>query len=146
MRFFLKTPHLILFIICLIVLAPVSKADTEINKRPITLQDIMKFKAIENTLISEDGNWVVYQIKPDRGNGQVIVYNTVSRTNATIERAEKPIISKDGRWVAAALLEDALKSAKNKKDDIAKKGMALMETSSQNIISFEKIKNTNYIQ
>lgn len=111
------------------------------GKRPLTFRDIMKFKEIHNPVIAEDGNWVAYTARPDRGNGEVIVYHVSSRKSYVIERGEKPLISKDGKWAAAYIKPDALALEKAKKKEKLKQGLALLETANGQITSFEKVKD-----
>ena len=113
-------------------------------KRLLSFKDIMMFKEILDPLISDDGNWVVYNSQPDRGNGEVIVTNVNTRESFVIDRGNKPVISKDGKWVASFIKPDALKMEKAKKKEKLKQGMVLLETSTGKKISFEKIKEFSF--
>lgn len=136
----------IVFILSILLL-PQSGWTAKSTKKPLELQDIMKFKQIRGPLISDNGKWVTYSAKPDRGNGQVIAVHTESGKSFTIKRGAKPIITKNGAFVAAAVEPDfaALekwaggKDKKNKKKK-PKNGLALLDTSSGKISSFEKVK------
>ena len=110
------------------------------KKKVLTFQDIMEFKEINNAAMSADGEWVVYNAQPDRGNGEVIVYGVSSDKSFTIERGIKPVISKDGKWAAALIKPDALTLEKAKKKDKPEQGMTLLETTTGKITTFEKIK------
>ncbi len=105
---------------------------------------MMKFKSIQNPGISEKGDWVVYNTKPDRGNGEAIAYSVNTGKTFTIPRGDKPIITKDNRWVAAAVQPDAQELEKASKKDKPKTGMALLDTSTGKIISVEKVKGFTF--
>lgn len=90
-------------------------------KRPLSLQDMMKFKFINNPVLSEKGDWVVYTIKPDRGNTDVGIYSIKTGKSGTIPLASNPKISKDGNWVAVKINEDAIKKAKEAAEKEKKK-------------------------
>ena len=75
----------------------------EAGDRPLTFEDLMKFRQIRDASISEDGAWVAYALVPDRGDGEAVVRSTSAEGVFRIERATKPLISADGRWVAAAI-------------------------------------------
>ena len=110
-------------------------------KRPLTFRDIMKFKEIHNPAISDDGNWVVYNAQPDRGNGQVLVHNVITGKSVVIERGIKPLITKDGKWVAAFVKPDALTVGKTKDEETLKQGLVLLETAGGPGISMERVKD-----
>jgi dipeptidyl aminopeptidase/acylaminoacyl peptidase len=106
--------------------------------RPLTFEDLMKFRQIQNASISRDGAWVAFALVPDRGDGEAVVRSTASDTRFRIERGEDPVISADGFWVAAAItptLEEREKAkAKRDKngagkndDDKPKKGLSLLD-------------------
>ena len=109
----------------------------EAGDRPLTFEDLMKFRQIEGTTISSDGHWVAYALVPDRGDGELVVRSTASKTLYRIERGSDPEISADGLWVAAAIaptLEErekaqAKKSRKGagKDEDKPKKGLSLLD-------------------
>jgi len=116
-------------------------------KRPLTVQDIMQFKTIQDPLISEDGKWLVYNSQPDRGNGEVMVYDLTGEPRAyeRIPRGKKPAVSKDGRWIAALVEPDAKELEKEEKKDENngdknKTGAALLDTVTGKLLNFENVK------
>ena len=46
------------------------------SKRPIELQDIINWKAIGTTAVSNDGQWFAYRIAPSEGDAQIVVKRT----------------------------------------------------------------------
>jgi dipeptidyl aminopeptidase/acylaminoacyl peptidase len=82
--------------------------------RPLTFEDLMKFRQIQDASISEDGEWVAYTLVPDRGDGEAVVQSTIAGTIFQIERGDDPVISADGRWVAAAIAPTLEESEKAK--------------------------------
>ena len=65
------------------------------------LTDIMKFQQLRSPSISQDGKWVVHAAVPDRGDARVLVYSSDGKVQYSLEGAKDPVISNDGRWVAA---------------------------------------------
>jgi dienelactone hydrolase len=110
------------------------------EKKPLTLPDIMKFKAIHDPVLAENGDWVLYNTRPDRGNGEVIAFNPDNGKTFTIPRGAKPIISKDSRWAAAVLEPDFPELEEEKQKNSPKPGMALLDTFTGNIISVAKVR------
>ena len=110
------------------------------QKKALTVTDIMKFKEIHHAVLSEDGNWVAYTAKPDRGDGEVKIHTVKGKKVHTIPRGSKPLFSRNARWLAAELLPPAIDQEKSgKKDKKPKKGMALLNTQTGELLQFEKV-------
>lgn len=45
-------------------------------KRPMNLEDILKFRAMSTTQLSADGKWFAYRVSPLEGDSDVIVRST----------------------------------------------------------------------
>jgi len=121
-----------------LVLAPILVVGQG-GKRALTFEDIMKFREIHNPLISEDGRVVAYNCQPDRGNGEVIVYLVQNGQSYSIARGKGPVLTKNGRFAAAVLSPDALELEKAKEKDKLKTGLALLETGSGKVTTFERV-------
>ena len=130
----LQPRHLVSVLIVLLAGSAVLLA----GDHPLTFEDLMKFRQIQDPSISEDGAWVAYGLAPDRGDGEAIVRSTISDTAFRIERGEGPEISADGRWVAAAIsptLEEREKAKAQRgkngngkdDDDKPKNGLSLVD-------------------
>ncbi len=113
------------------------------TKRPLTFEDVMKFKAIHDPVISVDGEWSAFQALPDRGDGEAVVVGLKNGKRFLMERAAKPQISKDGRWVTAVLEPPAAELEKTVKDK-PKPGMALLNTQTGEITEVENIKQFSF--
>ncbi|MCI0470035.1 MAG: hypothetical protein L0Y73_00080, partial [Candidatus Aminicenantes bacterium] len=100
----------------------------------------MKFKEINDAVISDDGNWVLYNCQPGRGNGEVIVYNAESGKSFVIKQGYKPAITKDGKWAAAFIKPDALALEKTNEKEKPKQALVLLETANGKITTIERIK------
>jgi dipeptidyl aminopeptidase/acylaminoacyl peptidase len=93
--------------------------------KALTFEDMMRFRSIEQPVVSRDGRWVAYGLKPDRGNGEAVVRSTETSKEFRLARGSGPILSNDGRWVAVRLrpeaeaIEKAGKSSDKLKDALA---------------------------
>ncbi|MCP5053221.1 MAG: S9 family peptidase [bacterium] len=138
----------ILILVLAAVFLPGPPLTAQGGKRPLALRDIMKFRAIRDTVISEKGDWVAYNMQPDRGNGSVVAVHTKSRKSYTIQRGVQPVITKDSSWLAATILPDfmeleRLKEAAKKKKNGKKepeKGLTLLNTKTGTVINIDRVK------
>lgn len=141
------------FAVVFVILVGVVVLDA--GERPLTFEDLMKFRQIRDTSISEDGAWVAYGLAPDRGDGEAVVRSTTTDTAFRIERGEGPVISSNGRWVATAItptLEERenAKAKRGKKgdgkddDDKPKNGLSLVDLRDGSEQRIEKVETFGF--
>ena len=70
------------------------------GKRALTFLDVMKFRQIKSPVLASTGTAVAYQSQPDRGDGEVIVYDLERQREHRIARGQRPVFSEDGKWLA----------------------------------------------
>src|SRR6478672_9642224 len=68
----------ILLSLCLFLLVPVAAINvwSQTQQRPIELSDIMAWKGINATALSENGEWFGYRIGPAEGESEVVIRQT----------------------------------------------------------------------
>ena len=68
----------LLLSLCLFLLLPVAAINgwAQTQQRPIELADIMAWKGISGTALSENGEWFGYRIGPAEGDSEVIIRQT----------------------------------------------------------------------
>lgn len=136
-----KIPRLLLTVSLLLTINLLSTAQ---EKKALTVDDMMKFRQINSPLISDDGMWVVYTVRPDRGDPDVIVSSVSGNTDFILKQAEKPVISCNSTWVAAIKAVPAEKAVKAKKNEEPKTGMILLNTLSKHQKSIDSVKTFRF--
>ena len=104
--------------------------------RTITFQDLMKFRAIQAPVVSDDGKVVAYALQPDRGDGEGVVHVLASGKAYRVPRGGSPIIASGSRHVGLVVklaFADAEKPAK----DRPKPGLAIVDTATGAVTSIE---------
>jgi len=115
------------------------------SDKSLTVEDIMKFRHIQDVVVSEDGRWTAYSSEPDRGDGEGVVRAVAGEAAYRVERGHQPVIDKTGRWAAMTLkppareLEAAGKD--KKKREALKPGMALVSLTDGDTRQWEKVKS-----
>ncbi|HET8864790.1 MAG TPA: prolyl oligopeptidase family serine peptidase [Gracilimonas sp.] len=105
----------------------------------LSFEDVMKFEDIGSIELSENGNWVVYEVWPDYGDGKVEVKSTNGRNSYSIELGASPGITPNGAWVAAfrkVPLAEQLKEGNDK----PQQGLSLLATNSGEITEFDSVR------
>ncbi|RLE00631.1 MAG: S9 family peptidase [Candidatus Aminicenantes bacterium] len=112
-------------------------------KRPLTFVDVMKFKAIRSAKIADNGEWLVYEVWPDRGDGEVVVQATNREVRYVIPRGEAALITSNGKWVVCRVQPPLLEreEAGEKGKTKLQPGMALLKTTTGKIQQWEKVKD-----
>ena len=91
----------------------------------LTFEEVMKFEDITQSSISNQGNWLIYTVAPDRGDARVVVQSVSGTQKYELKLAYSPTMTSDEAWVAArtqAALAHRLKDQRN----APKNGMALL--------------------
>jgi len=115
--------------------------------RELSFEELMKFRQIEDAVISTDGEWIAYALVPDRGDGQLVIRSTSSETEYVIERGAGPEISVDGRWVVAAITptleerETAKEDEKTDDGDKPKTGLAVVDLKTGEVERIEEVED-----
>ena len=108
------------------VTSPPAVADTDSNadrgagdKKALTFTDLMQFRTIQTPILSDDGSWAAYELRPDRGDGEVIFQSLDGERTLSVPRGQAPALSADGAWAAAKIVP-SLEETETAGDDDAK--------------------------
>ncbi len=104
----------------------------------LTFEDVMKFEDITTPRISDQGNWLIYGVWPDRGDGYAVANQVNGETEYQIELGMNPIISSNELWVAAKReVPLAVKLKEGRK--APKSGMSLLSLADGTIAQFDSV-------
>ncbi|MEM9597090.1 MAG: prolyl oligopeptidase family serine peptidase [Acidobacteriota bacterium] len=135
---------LLLSLMSLSLVLPAAPATADDGKKPLTFLDLMKFRQIEDPVISTEGGHVAYALEPDRGDGEVVVRSVDGTQERRIERGKGPAVTRDGRF-AAALVEPSLEAkeaaADAKDGDKPKTGLTLVDVGTGDSESWERVES-----
>jgi dipeptidyl aminopeptidase/acylaminoacyl peptidase len=107
----------------------------------LTFQDLMQVRQIRQPSISADGRWVALAAVPDRGDGELLVYEVDGNTLHAVPRGSGPIISANSQWVALRIdpTFEARETARG--DDRPRSGLALLALGSGDMEEWEDVRN-----
>jgi dipeptidyl aminopeptidase/acylaminoacyl peptidase len=111
------------------------------ERETLTFQDLMKVRQIRNPTLSADGRWVALAAAPDRGDGEVLVYEVEGSARFSIPLGRDPILSPGGTWVAAR--RDPPFHSREEADDSdpLRTGLVLLNTDSGESLSWEEVRH-----
>lgn len=89
-----------IFLYLFLVLFILSSLGAQEAKKPLTLEDYTLWKHIVSPLISADGRWISYSLRPNGGDITLFFKEINSEKIHEIAYATRPQFSEDGKWAA----------------------------------------------
>ena len=68
------------------------------NKKPLDHSVYDAWKSVGERMISNDGNYIVYAINPQEGDGEMIIQNTKTNYKLSVGRGYNAVITDDNRY------------------------------------------------
>ncbi|QCR22779.1 S9 family peptidase [Pontibacter sp. SGAir0037] len=116
------------------------------GKKPLTHEVYDSWKEVEGTSISNNGEYILYHINPQEGDGELLIRNNASRTSVQFARATKAVFSNDSRFVVFQIKPAynkvrQLKLKKAKAEDLPKDSLAIVNLQSKAITKVPRVKS-----
>jgi len=104
------------------------------------------WNSIRGQQISNNGDWVIYNLKPGDGDSQLKIFNVDSQREWTFDRAKKATITNDSRFVIFQIVapQDSVKAMKRrevKKKDMPKDTLAIYNLATKNLEKIPDVKS-----
>ncbi len=110
------------------------------QKKILTFEDVMRFKEIQDPVISENGSWVAFWTQPDRGDGEAVIRGVTNGTKFVVQRGYRPQIAKNAKWVAMIVRQKAVEMERESKDR-PEQGMTLLALPSGEILHIDRVQS-----
>ena len=82
-----------------------------------------KWNRIQSPTISNNGEWIVYQLKPCEGDTQLKIFNAKNQREYTFNRGDKATITDDSKYVIFKIRPHADSLKMMKRNKVKKKNM-----------------------
>lgn len=130
----------------LITCLPITVFAQNLAKKTLGHEELVTWKRINNTQISNDGNYVAYELKGEEGDGVLRVYDARKDAAINIPRGEKAKISGDSRFVVFNIKphKDTLRMLrlkKVKKADLPKDSLGIYDVQTGKIERIPMVKS-----
>jgi dipeptidyl aminopeptidase/acylaminoacyl peptidase len=115
------------------------------SKKPLDHSVYDSWQNVQQTLISNDGKWVVYMISPQEGDGELVLQSTNGSYKKTIARGYNHLITEDSRYVIFKIrppYKDTREARIKKKrpDDMPKDSLAVIELGKDSVWKTARVK------
>ena len=116
------------------------------GKKPLTHSVYDGWKSLGERLISNDGQYAVYAINPQEGDGDLAVQNLATQEKKIIARGYGAVITEDSRYVVFKIkpIFQETRQAKIKKkkaDDMTKDSIGIIELGKEGLVKFARVKS-----
>jgi dipeptidyl aminopeptidase/acylaminoacyl peptidase len=116
------------------------------GKKNLKVQDLMKWNHLEEKGITNNGEWVFYEVKPYEGDGKLHLWDAANQSKAQFQRATEAKFSANSDYIAFKIkpCTDTVRKMKlNKvpKKKLLKDSMGIYIFDTEKLIKKEKIKS-----
>lgn len=115
------------------------------QEKPLTIKDYAKWSRIVGANISNDGNWMVYGLRPNGGDDTLLIQNLNSEKHYKIKYASSASFSENSRWVSYLIKpgkEEEKKLKKNRKPVLNTAGLINLETGER--VNYERAESMDF--
>ncbi|MBJ6110007.1 S9 family peptidase [Hymenobacter sp. BT523] len=139
-------PKSILFIAALVCQVPALAQQTPKNKKPLDHSVYDLWESVANPKISNNGKYVLYQVKPQQGDGTLYIKTAGNRQLAQIVRGDSAAFSADSRFVAFSIkppyaLVRQARIKKKKPDDMPKDSLGVYALETGKLTKYANVKS-----
>ncbi len=115
-------------------------------KKPLTHEVYDNWKAVEGDRIANNGNYVLYSVNPQEGDGELIIRNYVTNASTRFARATKAAFTNDSRFAVFQIKPEhakvrQLKLKKTKADDLPKDSLAIVALETNVTVKVPRVKS-----
>ena len=133
-----------LLILCLFLVQSVYSQNAD--KIPLDHSVYDSWKELGNTIISNDGIWVSYEIYPQKGDGWLYLVNMETGKQDSVARGYGAKFSNAGKYLVFKIKPPHMivreaKKAKKKKDQMPKDSLGVWVFENDSIHRFERVKS-----
>jgi dipeptidyl aminopeptidase/acylaminoacyl peptidase len=133
-------------VLILLVLPLAFTAAAGAAKKPLSYDAYNGWRSIQGTQLSRDGQWLVYALVPQDGDGELVVLNLKTNREFRAARGKQPVVTADGKFVVftvAPLKADVDKAKKDKKkpDEQPKSALGIMDLATGQVTTVDRVKS-----
>ncbi|MCF8364715.1 MAG: prolyl oligopeptidase family serine peptidase [Bacteroidales bacterium] len=116
------------------------------QKRPVSQSDYETWKVLVSPIISNNGQWVAYEVNPQQGDGWLYIYNTIDGNYDSISRGFDAKFSGDSKILVFKIKPQAdtvrkAKLAEVKKDNLPKDSLGIYTPEKKHLQKVARVKS-----
>jgi len=136
----------IIILVALVLPLAVASGSAAGPKKPVSYDAYNGWRSIQGTLLSRDGQWLVYALVPQDGDGQLVALNLKTNKDYRAARGKQPVLTVDGKFVVFAVAPvkadvDKAKKDKKKPEEQPKSGLGIMNLATGEVTTVDRVKS-----
>lgn len=144
-RRFLSILSVFLLSICVLTLAAAASLPRA-AKKPLSYDAYDGWRSIQGTQLSRDGQWLVYALVPQDGDGEIVALNLKTNKEYRSSRGKQPVVTVDGKFLAFSIAPfksevDKAKKDKKKPEEQPKAGLGIMNLATGEVVAVDRVKS-----
>jgi len=134
-------------LVLILLIAPLAfTAAGPAAKKPLSYDAYNGWRSIQSTQLSRDGQWLVYALVPQDGDGELVALNLKTNAEYRSPRGKQPVVTADGRYIVFAVAPlkaevDRAKKDKKKADKQPKPGLGIMDLATGKVTAVDRVKS-----
>ncbi len=140
-----RTLSLWMSVILIIAVSTGTAADA---KKSLTYDAYAGWRSIprNSVALSEDGQWLVYALTPQEGDGDLVVLNLKTNEEYRSPRGTQPVLTMDGKFVVFTIVPlkadvDKAKEEQKKPAEQPKNALGIMDLATGELTTIERVKS-----
>jgi dipeptidyl aminopeptidase/acylaminoacyl peptidase len=115
-------------------------------KKPLNYDAYDGWRSVQGTQLSRDGQWLVYALVPQDGDGELVALNLKTYKEYRAGRGSRPAVTVDGRFVVFTVAPvkaevDKAKKDKKKPEEQPKSALGIMSLATGEVTTVERVKS-----
>jgi dipeptidyl aminopeptidase/acylaminoacyl peptidase len=115
-------------------------------KKPLSYDAYDGWRSVQGTELSRDGQWLVYALVPQDGDGELVARNLKTDKDYRAERGSRPVLTVDGKFVVFTIAPvkaevDKAKKEKRKPEEQPKSALGIMDLATGQVTTVERVKS-----
>jgi dienelactone hydrolase len=141
----LNIRFILVLVMCALAMAAAS-GQAPAAKTPLSYDAYDGWRSIQGTQLSRDGQWLVYALVPQDGDGELVALDLKTDKEYRAPRGKQPVVTVDGKFVlftVAPLKAEVDKAKKDKKkpEDQPKAGLGILDLATGEVKTVDRVKS-----
>ncbi|MCJ7486879.1 MAG: hypothetical protein MUQ25_12045, partial [Candidatus Aminicenantes bacterium] len=116
------------------------------QKKPLSYDAYDGWRSIQGTEIARDGQWLVYALTPQDGDGEVVALNLRTNKEYRAARGRQPVLTVDGSYLVFTVAPpkadvDKAKKDKKKPEEQPKNALGIMNLATGEVTTVDRVKS-----
>ena len=123
-----------------------AQAQQQTAKKPLTHDVYDSWKSVQGEKISHNGQYVLYNVNPQEGDGELIIRNYINNASKQYSRGGRAEFTNDSRYAIFEIKPEyqkvrELKLKKKKADDLPKDSLAIVKLEDMSVVKLPRVKS-----